>query len=167
MIFWFSSPSPSSVGRFFIDWSPPVFLLSLLIIGLGGFSPVTWLSENYQLPHRARMFSFITWISSSVSHNWVGRFFTRFLFLNRRLLYSTKLAPKRQGSCNVMVTRSTNHMISIRDHSHNLVTWSRHVTYKLHSNIKALLIPISVSLFLCYDYIRVCFIIEARVFILS
>ena len=26
------------------------------------------------------------------------------------------------GFCNVMVTRSTNHMISTRDHSHDLVT---------------------------------------------
>ena len=30
--------------------------------------------------------------------------------------------------CNVMVTRPTNHMILTRDHSHDLLTWSRHVT---------------------------------------
>ena len=28
-----------------------------------------------------------------------------------------------------MVTKPTNHMISTRDHSHDLLTWSRHVTY--------------------------------------
>ena len=36
------------------------------VIGLGGFSPTTWSSETHQLPHGARMFSFITWFSSSV-----------------------------------------------------------------------------------------------------
>ena len=31
--------------------------------------------------------------------------------------------------CNVMVTRPTNHMISTRDHLHDLLLWSRHVSY--------------------------------------
>ena len=44
-----------------------------------------------------------------------------------------------------MVRRPINHMISIRDHSYDLLTWSRHVTYKLHSNIKSSLIPASAS----------------------
>ena len=69
-------------------------------------------------------------------------------------------------SCNVIVARSTNHMILTRDHSHDLVTWSWHVTYKLHPDIKALSIPISVSPFSCYNHGLVSFIIEARVFIL-
>ena len=51
--------------------------------------------------------------------------------------------------CNVKVTRPTDHMISTRDHSHDLPTWSRHVTYELHSDIKASSIPISASPFPC------------------
>ena len=47
-----------------------------------------------------------------------------------------------------MITRSTNHMISTRDHSHDLVIWSRHVTYELHLDIKASLISISASPFI-------------------
>ena len=82
MIFRFSSLVLSSSG-----WEVfhqlilcPVFLLSLPIIGLGGFSPATWSFETHQLPHGARMFSLVPRFSSSVSHHWVGRFFTRFPF---------------------------------------------------------------------------------------
>ena len=32
-------------------------------------------------------------------------------------------------TCNVMITRPTNHMISTRNHSHDLLTWFRHMTY--------------------------------------
>ena len=51
------------------------------------------------------------------------------------------------GGCfyNVMVTRPTNHIISTRDHSHDLLTWFRHVTYELHSDIKSSSIPASAS----------------------
>ena len=45
-----------------------------------------------------------------------------------------------------MVTRPTDHMISTRDHSHDLLTWSRHVTF---SNTK------STSSHHSYDYVRV------------
>ena len=44
-----------------------------------------------------------------------------------------------------MVMRPTNHMISTYDHPHDLLTWSRHVTYELHPNIKSSSIPASVS----------------------
>ena len=44
-----------------------------------------------------------------------------------------------------MVTRPTNHMISTRDHSYDLVTWPRHVTYKLHPDIKSSSILTSAS----------------------
>ena len=50
--------------------------------------------------------------------------------------------------CNVIVTRSTNHMISTRYYSYDLVTWSRHVTYELHPDIKVSSIPTSASLFI-------------------
>ena len=63
-----------------------------------------------------------------------GRFFTEFLFINRRLPRLTELASKKKDNCNVMVTRLTDHMISTRNHSHDLLTWSRHVTYP---NIKS------------------------------
>ena len=46
-----------------------------------------------------------------------------------------------------MVIRLTNHMISVRDHLHDLPIWSRQVTYKLYSDIKALSIPTSASPF--------------------
>ena len=126
----------------------PVFIFSLPIIGLEGFSLATSPSDNHQLPHGARLFSFITRFSSSVSHNWVGRFFTKFPFFNRRLSRSTELASKREGNCNVIVTRSTNHMISTHNHSYDLITWSRHVTYKLHPDIKASSILTSASPFI-------------------
>ena len=51
-----------------------------------------------------------------------------------------------------MVTKLTNQVISTYDHSHDLLTWSWHVTYP---DIKSLLIPISASLFLCHEYIWV------------
>ena len=34
----------------------------------------------------------------------------------------TEVQMLSMQNCNVMVTRSTNHMISTRDHSHDLVT---------------------------------------------
>ena len=77
----------------------------------------------------------------------VEKFFTLFSFLNRQLLRSTKLASKREGNCNVMVTRPTNYMILTRDYSYDLVIWSQHVTYELHPDIKALSIFTSASLF--------------------
>ena len=54
-----------------------------------------------------------------------------------------------------MVTRSTINIISTPCQSHDLHIWSRHVTYKLHSNIKSSLIPISASSLPCHDYILV------------
>ena len=63
-----------------------------------------------------------------------------------------------------MFTTPTNHMILTRDHSHDLVIWSRHMTYKLYPDIKASSIPISASLFLCHDYVLISFIIKACVF---
>ena len=47
-----------------------------------------------------------------------------------------------------MITRSTNHMISTPYHLHDLVTWSQHVTYELHPDIKASSIPTSASPFI-------------------
>ena len=45
-------------------------------------------------------------------------------------LYQTWLNWEDYGArCNVMVTRPINHMISTRDHSHDLFTRSRHVAY--------------------------------------
>ena len=54
-----------------------------------------------------------------------------------------------------MVTRPTNHKILTRDQSHDLLTWPRYMTYKLHSDIKLLLIPTSASSLPCHDYIQV------------
>ena len=42
---------------------------------------------------------------------------------------STELASKKKSNCNVMITRPTNYMISTRDHSYDLLTWSQHMTY--------------------------------------
>ena len=44
-----------------------VFLIGLTIIGLEGFSPVTWPSKTHQLPYGARMFSLAFRFSSHVS----------------------------------------------------------------------------------------------------
>ena len=55
----------------------------------------------------------------------------------------------------VVTNLSRLHIISIRDHSHDLLIWSWHITYKLHPNIKLSLIPTSASSLPCYDYIRV------------
>ena len=52
---------------------------------------------------------------------------------------------KKLSTCNVMVMRPTNHMISTRDHLYDLVTWPRHVTYELHPDIKSSSIPTSAS----------------------
>ena len=53
---------------------------------------------------------------------------------------------KDSNRCNVMVMGFTNHMILTRDHSHDLLIYPQHVTYKLHSDIKSSLIPTSASL---------------------
>ena len=167
MIFWFSSLSLSSVGRFFMDWSLVRFFFSVSHYRVRRF-----FTSNIIL---LRLISFPTGLRCSYlspgflphSISLVRRFFTRFPFLNRRYPCSTELASKREGNCNVMVTRPTNHMISTHDHSHDLVTWSRHVTYKLHPDIIVSSIPISASLFPYHDYVLLSFIIEARVFSLS
>ena len=52
----------------------PVFLFSLPINGLEGFSPATWSFETYQLPYGARMFSVAPRFSSSVSLIGLGGF---------------------------------------------------------------------------------------------
>ena len=96
------------VGRFFHQWHDLLRHISFSTgLGCSHFPPVFLPS----LPHK------------------VGRFFTKFPFINRGLPYLTELASKKEGNCNVMVTRSTDYMISTRDHSHDLPTWSRHVTY--------------------------------------
>ena len=87
--------------------------------------------------------------SSSVSLIRLGGFSPSFHLSNTRFLRSTELASKKEGNCNVKVTRPTDHMISTHDHLHDLPTWSRHVTYELHPDIKASLIPISASSFPC------------------
>ena len=62
---------------FFIDWFFVRFFSSVSLIGLGGFSSVTWSSfEMHQLSYGARMFSLVSQFSSPISQ-WVGRFFTR------------------------------------------------------------------------------------------
>ena len=165
------------VGRFFhwrYLWSfgfPPIFLHQVLevfhwlisvsgfppqfpITKLGGFSLVTWSIETHQLLYRARMFFFSPVFLFNLSHR-IGRFFNKFPLLNTRLPCSTELTSKKEGNCNVMVTRLTNYLILICDHSHDLLIWSWHVTFKLHSNIKSLLIPPSVSSLPCHDYIWV------------
>ena len=83
------------------------------------------------------MFSFSPVFLLSLSHK-VGRFFTKFPPINRQLPCSTELAFKREGNCNVMVTRPINYMISARDHSHDPDTWptnfiltSRHHQFQL------------------------------------
>ena len=141
-------PSLSSVGRFFINWSLVRFSSSVSRHRVGRFfiSNITLL-RLISFPTRLRC-SHLSPGFSLYSTSLVKRFFTRFPFLNRQLPYSIELASKRKSNCNVMVTRPTNHMILIRDHSHDLVTWSLHVIYKLHPDIKASLIPTSASLFI-------------------
>ena len=63
----------------------PIFLLSLSIIGLGGFSPATWPFETYQLPYGARIFSVVSRFSSPVSLIRLGGFSPGFSFDNSTL----------------------------------------------------------------------------------
>ena len=134
------------------------FLFQSLITGLKGFSIAIWFFETHQLFYGARMFSLVFRLSSSVSLIGFGSFLpssnSRF-FPNRQVPRSAKLTSKKKGNCNIMVTKPTNYMISICNHSYNLLTWSWH---KLHLDIKSSLIPISVSSFLCYDYIQVSYL---------
>ena len=68
MIFRFSSPVLLTGWEVFHQLILcPVFLLSLPIIGLGGFSPATWSFETHQLSCKARMFLLVSQFSSSVS----------------------------------------------------------------------------------------------------
>ena len=104
--FGFLPQFPSSVGKFFIDWSlVPVFLLSLPELGWDVF---------YRSHDPLRLISFPTGLGCfhlppiflfSLSHM-IGRFFTKFSFINRQFPRSTELVSKKEGNCNVMVTES-------------------------------------------------------------
>ena len=159
MSFWFFFHISSSSLEVFHRLIPlSGFSLQFPITSLGGYSSATLSFKTHQLFYVTRIFSLVSWFSSSVSFigfkGFLPDFYSRF-FLNRRFLFSAELALKKEGNYNVMVTRSTNHMISTRDHLHDLVTWSWHMTYKLHSNIKSLLIQTSASSLPCHDYILV------------
>ena len=85
---------------------------------------MTWSFKTYQLPYGARILSFVPRFSSSVQLiGWevFYRVSIQDSSSNRRVR-STKLASKKEGNCNVMITKPTNHMISTRDHSHDLLT---------------------------------------------
>ena len=106
MILQFSSPV------FFIGWEVfywlipyPVFLPSLLIIILGGFSPETWLFETHQLPYGARMFLVVFRFSSPVSLIGLGGFSPCPNF-PLTILHSTELAFEERGNCNNMTLRA-------------------------------------------------------------
>ena len=66
-----------------------------------------------------------------------------------------------------MVMRSTNHIILIRNHSYDLLTWSQHEIYKLHPDIKLSSISTSMLSLLCYDYIRVSHLSRLHYFYIS
>ena len=119
-----SSVSRYRVRRFFIDnfssfKQSPVFLLSLPSSGLEVF---------HQRHDPLRLISFPTGLgcshfprfSSSVSLMRLGGFSPS--SHQQTTPRSTELASKKEGNCNVMVTRPTNHMILTRDHSHDLLT---------------------------------------------
>ena len=151
----FFLPYPySRLEGFFIDdtytYDLSVFFLSLPLVGLEDFLSIDPLSRfSFSVSHNwvgrffhqwhdfLRHISFPTGLGCShfppvflfsLPHKF-GRFFTKFSFINRWLPRSTELASKKEGNCNVMVTRPINHMILTRDYSHDLLTWSRHVTY--------------------------------------
>ena len=86
MIFRFSSAVPLLVWEVFYRLiSCPVFLLSLPIIRLGGFSPATWLFEIHQLPYGARIFSVVSRFFSSIFLIRLGGFSPGFPFANSML----------------------------------------------------------------------------------
>ena len=79
-----------------------------------------------------------------------GRFFTGFPFKispQRTTTHPTEFASKKEDKCNVIVTKSINHMNSAHDYSHDLLIWSWHMTDKLYLDIKASLILTSASPF--------------------
>ena len=149
MIFWFSSHiSSSSLEVFHRLILLSAFPFQSLITGLGGFLPATWSFETHQLPHKARIFSQVSWFPFSVSLFRFKAFLpgshSRFL-LNKQLPCSAWLASKKESNCNIMVMGPTNHIILTCDHSHDLLIWSQHVTYELYPDIKPSLIPTSMS----------------------
>ena len=75
-----------------IDWSLSGFPPQFPVIGLGGFSPATWLFKTHQLPYEARMFSLVFRFSSPVSQ-WVRRFFTK-LYSYLHVWQSSRLKGK-------------------------------------------------------------------------
>ena len=76
------------------------------------------------------MFSLVFQLFFSISlirfEGFPPSFHVRFL-PNRQLPCSAELASKKESNCNVIVRKLTNHMISISEHSHNLLTWSTHI----------------------------------------
>ena len=121
MVFRFSfSVFPSPGWEVFYQSIPhPIFLLSLPIIRLGGFTPATGPFETHQLPYGARIFSVVSRFSSPVSFIGLGgfspgfhsrfpfkvpiqdshsRFFSKFSF--NKIPRSAELASKEGGNCN-------------------------------------------------------------------
>ena len=73
MIFQFPLTCLHQVLRFFINWFPYPVSSPISLIGLGGFSPVTWSFETHQLSYKARIFSLVSRYLSQ-SHNKFGLF---------------------------------------------------------------------------------------------
>ena len=101
MIFRFSSSVLFLSGWEVFYWliPCPVFLLSLPIIGLGGFLLVTWSFETHQLLYGARIFSMVPQFSSPVSL--IGlRSFSPGSHFPLTILRFTELASEERGNCN-------------------------------------------------------------------
>ena len=93
-------------------------------------------------PSRAFLWRYGSFSSYAMDHLFNSLLFTQsegisgcknylcFVHLSRN-----EIIISRASLCNVMVTRPTSHMISTRDHSYDLLIWSRHVTtYIICSN---------------------------------
>ena len=100
MIFQFFFPV-SLIGWEVFYWliSYPIFLFSLPIIGLEGFSPATWIFETHQLSYGARIFLVVSWFSFSTSLIKLGGFSPGSHF-SLTILYSIELTSKEGGNCN-------------------------------------------------------------------
>ena len=122
-IFQFSSHiSSSSSGRFSLidsrlrfsssvsyNWVEKFFTRDMILLRLISFP------TEFGCSHFPPVFIL------SLSHR-IERFFTKLPLLNRWLPRSLKLASQKEGNCDVMVTRPTNHMISTPEHSNNQLT---------------------------------------------
>ena len=136
MIFRFSSSVLTSSGwEVFYRLIPrPIFLFSLPIIGLRGFSLATWPFQTHQLSYRAKMFSVVFRFSFPVFLIRLGGFSPDSHSSFQRFPRLAELASKEKGNCNNVTLRAGAESSQSRNHVTTIIQNFTLVTFHLQRN---------------------------------